>query len=362
MGAASVRTQSFAAARPVGSAGTRIINLFNIGLILVSFAIALYLPFELFLFSYAILGPGHYLTEISWLQKRHFFTKGAYDAWVLAGLAAGPVFVTVFKLGPVQQAASSHTLATVIGLAFGSGLVFFLTEKTSARVVGLALVAAVSLIAVNTSAFIALVLVMFVPTLIHVYVFTGFFIIFGALKERSVSGYITFICFLLCPLLYFLIHPAKFEPSNYLVQAYWHPFSAVNRTLLGLGTPHSQAQMDENVRRVFSSDTGLIVMRFIAFAYTYHYLNWFSKTGIIKWHQAPVRRLSLIAVLWGACIVLYIYNYSVAVKVLFCLSFLHVFLEFPLNHMSIIGVARALTAVRAGPAAGVSRNAPGPRR
>ena len=95
-------------------------------------------------------------------------------------------------------------------------------------------------------------------------------------------------------------------------------------------------------------------MRFIAFAYTYHYLNWFSKTAIIKWHKAPVRRLSLIGVLWAACIVLYIYNYSGAVKVLFFLSYLHVFLEFPLNHMSIIGVARALSPVTPAVATGHS--------
>src|SRR6185369_6487797 len=25
--------------------------------------------------------------------------------------------------------------------------------------------------------------------------------------------------------------------------------------------------------------------RFLGFAYTYHYLNWFSKTGIIGWHR-----------------------------------------------------------------------------
>jgi hypothetical protein len=85
-----------------------------------------------------------------------------------------------------------------------------------------------------------------------------------------------------------------------------------------------------------------MVMRFIAFAYTYHYLNWFSKTAIIKWHKVPGRRLSLIGMLWAACVVLYIYNNSAAMKVLFCLSFLHVFLEFPLNHMSFMGTVREL--------------------
>jgi hypothetical protein len=325
---------------------TAAVNYANIGLIFLSFAVALYLPFPLFLFAYAILGPAHYLTEISWLHKRHFFTKGSYDAWLLGGLATVTSVLAVFKFGLLKQIGASHNLATVIGVAFGSALIFLLTEKAQVRVMGLALVTVVSLIAVNTSAFIAMVLALFVPTLIHVYVFTGFFILFGALKERSVSGYVTFACFLLCPMLYLFIQPVRIEPSNYIVQSYWNAFSVVNTTLLGLAVPHSQAQMDENVRRVFGSDMGLILMRFIAFAYTYHYLNWFSKTAIIKWHNVPKRRLALIGVLWAACVVLYIYNYSEAVKVLFCLSFLHVFLEFPLNHMSIIGVFRAL----AGPA------------
>ena len=44
-----------------------------------SLVIAFSLPFWLFLFSYAVLGPLHYLTEISWLRKKNFFTTGKYD-------------------------------------------------------------------------------------------------------------------------------------------------------------------------------------------------------------------------------------------------------------------------------------------
>ena len=32
------------------------------------------------------------------------------------------------------------------------------------------------------------------------------------------------------------------------------------------------------------------VQAFLAFAYTYHYLNWFSKTLIIKWHQVAKKK------------------------------------------------------------------------
>ena len=48
-------------------ADTDRINFLNIGLMLISCVVALYIPFELFLFAYAVLGPARYLTEISWL-------------------------------------------------------------------------------------------------------------------------------------------------------------------------------------------------------------------------------------------------------------------------------------------------------
>ena len=47
------------------------LNHLNSGLMLLSVAVAAVLPFELFLFAYAILGPAHYLTQISWLHDRN---------------------------------------------------------------------------------------------------------------------------------------------------------------------------------------------------------------------------------------------------------------------------------------------------
>jgi hypothetical protein len=79
-------------------------------------------------------------------------------------------------------------------------------------------------------------------------------------------------------------------------------------------------------------------MRFIAFAYTYHYLNWFSKTKIIGWHEVPKIRIIAILVLWAFSIALYIKDYQMGFEWLYFLSFLHVLLEFPLNFISITGV------------------------
>ena len=47
---------------------------------LVAFVVASLIPFELFLFAYAVLGPLHYATEISWLYDRRFFAPRRIDA------------------------------------------------------------------------------------------------------------------------------------------------------------------------------------------------------------------------------------------------------------------------------------------
>jgi hypothetical protein len=95
----------------------------------------------------------------------------------------------------------------------------------------------------------------------------------------------------------------------------------------------------ENARLlVYGSPLGISITRFIAFAYTYHYLNWFSKTSIIQWHKVPYLNLGLVIVLWLASVSLYMYDYRTGLQALFFLSFLHVFLEFPLNIQSIKGI------------------------
>ncbi|SVE46858.1 uncharacterized protein METZ01_LOCUS499712, partial [marine metagenome] len=66
------------------------VNYLNTGLMLLAAGVALVLPFELFLFAYAILGPAHYLTQISWLHDHQYFTTGKYD-FVLLVLLTLPI-------------------------------------------------------------------------------------------------------------------------------------------------------------------------------------------------------------------------------------------------------------------------------
>tara|TARA_B100000315_G_scaffold237790_1_gene254911 strand:+ start:401 stop:706 length:306 start_codon:yes stop_codon:yes gene_type:complete len=85
-----------------------------------------------------------------------------------------------------------------------------------------------------------------------------------------------------------------------------------------------------------------MIMRFIAFAYTYHYLNWFSKTSIIKWHKVPTSFVVVTLLMWTASVGLYVADYRLGIAVLSFFSLLHVFLEFPLNYRSFVGIGKEL--------------------
>ena len=45
----------------------------HLGLMFAALGITYLVPFELLLLSYVVLGPAHYLTEISWLHDRKYF-------------------------------------------------------------------------------------------------------------------------------------------------------------------------------------------------------------------------------------------------------------------------------------------------
>jgi hypothetical protein len=69
-------------------------------------------------------------------------------------------------------------------------------------------------------------------------------------------------------------------------------------------------------------------LRFIAFAYTYHYLNWFSKTGIIHWQVVSQRRIAGLVALWLVSLALYAWSWQWGYVGLLGLSVAHVILGF----------------------------------
>lgn len=358
------------------------INYVNIGLMLISCMAAFIMPFEVFLFAYAFMGPLHYLTEISWLHDRKYFAKGKYDFLIL--LVIG-VLLTWFGYARdyswwpfnnednEEMAQGWHLYEKLLFIALFSGLIVAFVKNHILKIIGIALVFFLSLGIYGEmydnedEGLLTMLLTSFVPTLIHVYVFTGLFMLYGALKSRSKSGLWSIVVFVICPLLLFALFRDKtfVEVTQYGKDAYGNALSgegffSLNQQILNKffdvahpAIPDTITDMEQRrafynegwMKQVFHSSTGILVTRFIAFAYMYHYLNWFSKTEIIRWHQVPKLRFILVIAIWLVSIALYAYSYKVGLQWLFFLSFTHVLLEFPLNFVSFVGIFKEGSAI-----------------
>lgn len=464
------------------------INYFNIGLMLMSAVFAFLMPFETFLFAYAFLGPLHYLTEISWLHDKQYFTKGKYDFTFLlmigvvlsiAAFANDFRFLNFDLYPPLVDAKTdfvswyySMSIGDIsIMLALFSAVLFVLFKDIKLKLVSILIMylivyfsfnldmdllgifilmaifsAALYVFVKNLYLKIACIALLYagiyyayspdwfgldteflsqeeiieaqsekgkfknssvvfaltslVPTLIHVYVFMGLFMLFGALKSRSKTGLLSIVFFLAVPFILVKVIPVN-KQGNYLssygTEAYYADGTGFFNTNVSI---MRQFELSENMTNndyidyfvkdsvekerlmvmfqdslnkdfiiqneehpnfmkpialadvkqgnykdnwwsaVFLSSAGIMLMRFIAFAYLYHYLNWFSKTEIIRWHKVPKIRFVGVIALWIVACGLYIYDYAIGLSFLFFLSFTHVLLEFPLNITSIIGIGK----------------------
>ncbi len=341
----------------------------------ISVIAAFILPFEVFLFSYAFLGPLHYLTEISWLHDRKYFSPGKWDYIPLVILSFAILLGGGAQVLGEQtyQSLTDAGFGPILGfldewgyditfVAFGLALLFILFKKPAVRVFGvfILLVAAYlfhtppppetqqglpayyqAIDAKYHNPYWATFAV-YIPTLIHVYVFTGAFMLVGALRRASRSGYLSILFFVFCAAacFIFLRDPSYYSAGSWARDGYADTFKSLNQFLMmhfgglelsGIGS------FD-----VFNDPVSIMFARFIAFAYTYHYLNWFSKTKIIGWHRVPKARFVTVIAIWVASMALYLWDYQIGFRWLFLLSFAHVLLEFPLNHQSFIGIGKEI--------------------
>ncbi len=398
------------------------INFLNIGLMLITAVFAFFLPFETFLLAYAFLGPLHYLTEISWLHDRQYFTKGKYDfvPLLLIGVALSYAAFAKdfeFNIDFYKEFVALNLFDKLLVLALFSSLLFAFVKNLVVKIIAILFIfifisgwLAPENTAENSKSTTIFALTSLLPTLIHVYLFTGLFMLFGALKSRSKTGLISVAAFIIIPiyLVYGLpVTPKKNYISDYGKEAYYadgdgffytnvsimdhfrlmnepnltnkqyldsiiNKDSKTNQTPIAerqritdslsdklnqafiVPNPESEYYMrpipaklaipieskDYYWNYVFFSGFGIMLMRFIAFAYMYHYLNWFSKTEVIRWHKVPKIRFVAVLLLWLTACALYAYNYSLGLSFLFFLSFTHVLLEFPLNMVSIVGIGK----------------------
>ena len=321
---------------------TKHIDLLNIGLIIISLFIAVYLPFKLFLFSYAILGPLHYLTQINWLHERNYFIKSK-NYWTVTFIIIA-VLLSIYPIFKFINIGLSDTFDKVLafigkqtniflitGFLFAISLIFF--KKSKYLIIGLSLAILIAILLKTSVPDYVILIGVFLPTIIHVYIFTLLFILYGAIKSKSKYGIYLAISLFLIP---FIICFISIEPMQKIpTQETLNTYKSSNMIYLHFYIAKMFEDISESNFRLFSV-IGFRVQIFIAFAYTYHYLNWFSKISIIGWKKNITKKKGVfILALWILSISLYIYDFKIGFIALLFLSFLHVFLEFPLNILTI---------------------------
>lgn len=302
-------------------------DLINIGLIALSLVLSFIAPFHLFLFAYAVMGPLHYLTEIHWLHRRQYFLPQKRWVVLLALLSVLVFFASfIFPNWAIWG-------RTFVYLAFMSALIGIITNKPIFQLTLIALAFVLGVYFQQATWYLIFFGVL-LTTIVHVFIFTGSFMLYGAMKQRNITGYLAVILLVLAAGVCFfpLISPTLLATDA--VKEAYQMFKALNVELFRL--------FDFPFMDIFTSENGLAVMRFIAFAYTYHYLNWFSKTRVIGWGDIPRRHAIPIVVFWLIIVSLYAYDYRWGFLASLLLSIAHVFLEFPLNHKTFAGIIKSI--------------------
>ncbi len=261
------------------------------------------LPETTLLGAYAILGPAHYLTEISWLHDRQYFVKRP-RALLLVALAA----LVVMLVRPHTPEAAGALFALLGGL-IAAGL--------GARFIAVGATAVVSALAGVTGAvygwFWVAVLVVLVPTLIHVFVFTGMFMLTGAMRSKRLVEWLPLLALALGALSFLVIPTVDLGHGLFKTAV-----------MQNIAYEYTHLSMPGH-------DIAWGLVGFLGFAYAYHYLNWFLKTGLLGWHRMPLWRLVLLTTTW--VVILYAYTQDVFFGLLISLplSLGHVLLELPLD-------------------------------
>jgi hypothetical protein len=313
------------------------INYLNIGLMVATAVAAFVWPFEVFLLSYAVLGPLHYLTEISWLHDRNYFLEGKRDYLHFVFLCTLVLVVSLTQWPPAWK---NEIRTLIYYTAFAGAAALLVARTTATRAVAFASIG-LSFFVMAQSAMFRVVFGVFLPTIIHVFLFTGAFILLGALRDRTKSAIAALAVLAISAMSFFIFSPAglNYHVSEYVRRAY-SSFEVVNLLMI-----NSFNLAPVGTRDVVYSSAGLTVMRFIAFAYLYHYLNWFSKTSIIKWNRISRGRALSIIALWIGSLCIYASDSRVGFAVMTSVSILHGFLELPLDHRAFFNIGKEVLAL-----------------
>ena len=321
------------------------IDLLNIGLIILSAILAYHFPLQLFLVSFTILGPLHYLTEINWLDKKQYFTQTNNRTWLWIALVSTVIIISpklyfYFSGGP-ESALTDAVLyinswtTSLYFMCLILAVAFIALKKKEHRIILVALGCILAFF-LNTDDMYSTIIGVFVPTIIHVYIFTLLFMLYGAKKSKSTLGYLAVAMAVFVPI---MLTSVQIDNMSYVFSSTMKDTYLENHFYQA---PLSFAKIlgkTDGLSFFFYEIIELRLMMFMSFIYFYHYLNWFSKTTLIQWHKTLTTKNSITIVsLWAAILALFYYDFRLGFFIALFFSVLHVITEFPLNIMSIKGI------------------------
>lgn len=284
-------------------------------LVLLSLAFAWLLPMDGLFLSYAILGPAHYLTQINWLHERQYFVSDKKLRIAFIGLLAVGAVITLIP--------SVHTLLFKPLIAgtflFAAVIATGLSQKLHVAILlPLCLVFGTAIVQSN---YVAIFVGTLLLTIVHVAFFTLCFVLSGVRKNGGMAGKVTIGLWIAATALLFLYPPElRMIWPETVAQGYGY----FKTTLVALGADTTASATDAH--NGWSS-----AFAFLAFAYTYHYLNWFSKTELLKWHLVSRQKITAMVIIYVGLILLYAHSFTSGILGSLFLATLHIVAEFPLD-------------------------------
>ncbi|NVJ46453.1 MAG: hypothetical protein HWE07_04970 [Cytophagia bacterium] len=308
---------------------TNYIDVINLVLILLAAGLAFLMPFQTFIIAYLVIGPLHYLTETQWLKNQGFFLEN--KKWGILFLICAILLIAFIQL---EESELFNNVVTSFFDLWSNALIYFafiisavlvLVRNNLMRILTLLTSLALLLLLNNLSAY-HIIIGILLPTIVHVYIFTLLFMIYGWKKQKTKIGLINIGLLFTSPIIIFLpvdqtsISSGLF--NDLFLKSGFQNLNLMIENWLHLSSSDGLSASGRNPR----------VQSFLAFIYLYHYLNWFSKTTQIKWHKALKNRsIIIISLIWIAIIGLYFINFKLGLVIAVLFSYIHVFMEFPLN-------------------------------
>lgn len=279
-------------------------------LILVSYIWSLVLPYDGIWISFTFLGLLHFLTQISWLHDRRLFFQEQKviqkQFFILFG-ALCAFIITLLYISPGEN-------GFYIALLYASTFIIALFLRLDSPLKYVLIIFALLMFVGEWSKALFLFGIL-LPTVIHVGIFTLCFLIQGALRRGDYPGIISAFAWIIAVVAIFIFpHIEIIAPMQWFQEErlLWEPLAQ-----------NLSSVANVNLEIIFS---------FLTFIYTYHFLNWFSKTEVLKWHKMSPERSIGIAIFYVFAIFVCYWNYMLGyLFLLLPLSILHVVLEFPLD-------------------------------